>query len=379
MRIGVNTLYLIPGGVGGTEVYLRNLLAALARIDRTNEYFVFTNRETGTDLPHAVPLPVTAANRPARLIREQLLLPREARRLRINVLLNVGFTAPLLAPCPNVTVFHDLQHKRHPEHFRWFDLPFWRMFLNASARRSRLLIAVSEETKRDLMRYYGLPPERIRVIPHGVEDVFFEISLWGSPVGCGGLSGRQSDPFILCVSTLHPHKNHERLLRAFSRFRVAHSEYKLVLAGMRGFHADAVERTIAALDLRDSVRITGWIPRDELLDLYRRAAAFVYPSTFEGFGMPVLEAMAAGIPLACSDIEPLRSLTAGAAVLFPPDDESAIAAAFERVTRDTSLVPAARERARQFSWDECARQTLAALSEGSLRAEASRPSSRRDT
>jgi glycosyltransferase involved in cell wall biosynthesis len=361
MRIGVNALYLIPGGVGGTEIYLRNLLAALTRIDQTNEYFVFTNRETGTDLPHAVPLPVSATNRPARLLLEQTHLPRQARRLGLDVLLNAGFTAPVFAPCPNVTVFHDLQHKRHPEHFRWFDLPFWNAFLYASVRRSRLVIAVSEETKRDLMGYYGLQPERVRVIPHGVHEDFFNLE-------------RRPESFVLYVSTLHPHKNHERLLRAFAGFRASHRNFRLVLAGMRGFHADAVRAEIGRLDLEGDVDITGWIPRPELLDLYRRAAAFIYPSTFEGFGMPVLEAMAAGVPLACSDIEPLAGITAGTAVLFPPDDEDAIAAALDRITRDTSLVAAARDRARQFSWDECARQTLAALSEGSLRAGSSRRS-----
>jgi glycosyltransferase involved in cell wall biosynthesis len=351
MRIGVNALYLIPGGVGGTEIYLRNLLAAMARVDSANEYFVFTNRETGSDLPHAVPLPVHATNRPARLFLEQVLLPREVRRLRIDVLLNPGFTAPLFAFCPNVTVFHDLQHKRHPEHFRWFDLPFWRIFLYAAVLRSRALIAVSEETKRDLVRFYGVSAERVCVIPHGVEDVFFDI----------GRTRRATEPFVLYVSTLHPHKNHERLLRAFVHFRLRHPEYKLVLAGLRGFNTDAIDHQIADLGLADAVRVTGWITRDELLDLYRRAAAFVYPSTFEGFGMPVLEAMAAGLPLACSDIEPLRSLTANTAFLFPPADEHAIRRALERVVADASLVPAARKRARAFSWDESARQTLAAL------------------
>jgi glycosyltransferase involved in cell wall biosynthesis len=351
MRIGINALYLIPGGVGGTEIYLRNVLAALEGIDHANEYFVFTNRETGNDLPHAVPLDVSAANRPARLFFEQTRLPRQLRRLRIDILLNPGFTAPLFGSCPNVTVFHDLQHKRHPEHFRWFDLPFWRMFLYASVRRSRTLIAVSEETKRDLLRFYGVPADRVRVIPHGVEDAFFEI----------GRTRAAPEQFILYVSTLHPHKNHERLLRAFRRFRVGHPDYKLVLTGMRGFHTDVVQQAVAALGLTEQVRVTGWIPRDDLFELYRKAAAFVYPSTFEGFGMPVIEAMAAGLPVACSDIEPLRSLTAGTAILFPPDDELALTAALERVVVDRSLVPAARERARQFSWDECARQTLAAL------------------
>ncbi len=155
LRIGVNALYLIPGGVGGTEIYLRYLLGALGAIDRENEYFVFTNRETQADLAPAqpnfevVPQPVRAVFRPARLFWEQTGLPLAASRLRLDVLFNPGFTAPLVCACPQVTMFHDLQHKRHPEHFRWFDLPFWRAFLWMSAHRSKLLLAPSEATQAD--------------------------------------------------------------------------------------------------------------------------------------------------------------------------------------------------------------------------------------
>src|SRR5271163_3445944 len=160
-RIGVNALYLIPGGVGGTEIYLRNLLDALARIDAVNQYVVFTNRETGADLVprqanfEYAPQPVRAAFRPARILWEQIALPGALKRRRIDVLFNPGFTGPAICPCPQVTVFHDLQHKRHPEHFRWFDLPFWNILLWMSARQSRGLIAVSEATRDDLARYYG--------------------------------------------------------------------------------------------------------------------------------------------------------------------------------------------------------------------------------
>src|SRR5262249_31249646 len=155
LRIGVNALYLIPGGVGGTEAYLRALLPALAEIDRANEYFVFTNWETGADLVpkqpnfHYVPQEVRAVNRPARLLWEQTMLPLAARRWKLDVLFNPGFTAPLSCTVPQVTVFHDLQHKRHPEYFRWFDLPFWNFFLYWGARRSRVIVAVSDATAAD--------------------------------------------------------------------------------------------------------------------------------------------------------------------------------------------------------------------------------------
>lgn len=351
LRIGVNALYLIPGGVGGTEIYLRSLLRALARVDAENEYFVFTNRETGPELAqpfHYCPQAVRGANRPARILWEQCVLPWAARRA--DVLFNPGFTAPLLYPRAQVTVFHDLQHKRHPEHFRRFDLPFWRALLWAAARRSRKLIAVSEATAADLKRYYGLPAT---VVPHGVDEAFFR------------LPRRQASPYLLCVSTLHPHKNLDRLLRAFAEFRRRRPEYKLTIAGMRGFAAEKLAVLGTELGLEGAVEFTGWIERPALYQLYAGADAFIYPSTFEGFGMPVLEAMAAALPTACSNIEPLASIAADAALTFDPASDGAIADAMERITGDQELrrrlAAAGPARARQFSWDEAARKTLAVI------------------
>ena len=354
LRIGVNALYLIPGGVGGTEIYLRNLLAALAQVDTANEYAILTNRET-TDLAPAapnfreIPTAVRAKIRPYRILWEQTALPFAARQF--DVLFNPGFTAPVIAPCPQVTVFHDLQHKRHPEYFRWFDLPFWRVLLFASARRSSRLIAVSEATRSDLLKYYRVDS---KVAPHGVEPAFFEMA-----------GERRPEKIILCVSTLHPHKGIESLVKAFGVFRSRHPEFRLVLAGMRGFHAQAIERTIASLDLQRAVRITGWIERSELYELYRRAWAFVYPSRFEGFGMPVAEAMAAGIPTACSSIEPLRELAGEAALLFDPADQQAVEAALERVAIDNTLRGRLQSegprRASVLSWQASARATLEVL------------------
>ena len=356
LRIGVNALYLIPGGVGGTEIYLRNLLRAMAALDRTNVWYVFTNAETSRDLvPMAnnfvqVRQGVRAVRRPMRLLWEQTGLPWHARKLGLDCLLNPGFTAPVLPPCPNVTVFHDLQHKRHPEHFRWFDLPAWNLFLWAAVRRSRLLLADSEATRNDLIRYYKVDAEQVRVALLGVEDEFFSIAEWRGPVR----------PYLLCVSTLHPHKNIERLVRVFREYRVRHPEFELVLAGMRGFRTAAIEKLVSELGLGGAVRMTGWIPRQELYNLYRSATAFVYPSTFEGFGLPVLEAMAAGVPLACSDIEPIRGIVNGTAVLFDPYDDSAMLHALERVTGAWDPGPATR-RAREFTWARCARETLSAI------------------
>jgi glycosyltransferase involved in cell wall biosynthesis len=350
LRIGVNALYLIPGGVGGTEIYLRSLLAALAEIDKENKYIVLTNRETSGDLVPAaanfqwLPQSIDASNRPARLIWEQTALPVTAVRCRLDVLFNPGFTAPVICPCSQVTVFHDLQHKRHPEHFRRLDLPFWRFFLYWSAVLSDRLIAVSESTRKDLLELYPLEPRRVHVVAHGVDQHFFEIG-----------TRRRPEPLILCVSTLHPHKNLHRLIRAFGAFRKERPEYRLVIAGLRGFFARQLEEIAG-----EGVELTGWIPRDDLYSLFERASAFVYPSTFEGFGMPVLEAMAAGLPLACSAIEPVQTVAGGAACLFDPSSDDALLSALGRVTAQTGN-PAGIARARQFSWQASAQATLAVL------------------
>jgi glycosyltransferase involved in cell wall biosynthesis len=346
-RIGVNALYLIPGAVGGTEIYLRNLLRGLAEIDRSNEYVIFTNRETGSDLVPGqtnftwAPQPVRAAIRPWRILWEQIGLPLAVRRRRIDVLLNPGFTAPVLCGCPQVTVFHDLQHKRHPEYFRWFDLPFWRLLLWVAVHASSRLIAVSAATRDDLVRIYGVPAE---VVHHGVEPRFFEVGAKRAP-----------QDYILCVSTLHPHKNLERLLRAYARIP---GLPQLVITGLKGFAAKQIEKLAGA-----HVRITGWIPREELYELFRGARAFIYPSTFEGFGMPVLEAMAAGIPLACSDIPPLREIAGTTVLYFDPESDEEIARALQQLVDrpNAVLVEAARHRAAEFTWEKSAQATLKVL------------------
>jgi glycosyltransferase involved in cell wall biosynthesis len=355
-RIGINALYLIPGRVGGTEIYLRELLEALARIDAINQYFIFTNLDTPTGLVpsqanfHQIGQNVRASFRPARILWEQTVLPFEVARYRLDVLFNPGFTSPLLARCPSVTVFHDLQHKLHPEHFQRWDLPFWRLLLWMAAHRSRALIAISEATRADLQRCYRIPGKVVAVIPHGVGPRFFT------------LDRSSTKPYLLYVATLHPHKNHERLLRAYAQ---RHRREQLVFAGLPGLHANAVRALIAELNVGDSVRLTGWIPREELYRLYAQASACVVPSTFEGFGMPVLEALAAGIPTACSDIPPLRESAGEAALFFDPRDENAIAAALDRITGDEplrqTLARAGPQRARSFTWETTASKTLETL------------------
>jgi glycosyltransferase involved in cell wall biosynthesis len=217
-----------------------------------------------------------------------------------------------------------------------------------------MVLADSEATAADLRQWYRLPDAKLRAVPLGVSADFLELA-----------ARRRPEQFLLAVSTLHPHKNLDGLLRAFAEFRKSGRDFRLVVCGIHGFFTGELFALRDRLGLADGVDFPGWIPRADLLDLYVRAWAFLYPSRFEGFGLPVLEAMAAGVPTACSSIEPLASMAGDAALQFDPDDQQSIAAAMERIVSDehlrARLAEAGPRRAARFTWRATAERTLDAL------------------
>ena len=374
LRIGVNALYLIPGGVGGTEIYLRNLLAALAEIDTRNQYIVYLNRETGLDLCPAVPnfapfeTDVKAEFRPGRLLWEQTGLPREANAAKLDVLFSPGFTMPYFGKGSRVTVIHDLQHRRQPENFGWLELKAWELFVSMSIRHSDTLITVSESSKQDIVENYERPADSIQVVRHGVEKDFFGLrENEGYPPTIPASAGLPDCRYLLAVSTVHPHKNWAHLLGAYSQLRKAGMEHHLVVCGLPGKSSGAVGELIRQLGLGDVVHVLGWQPRRTLIGLFKFAEALVFPSTFEGFGMPVAEALACGLPVVCSDIPPLRETADGCAAFFDPSSEEALAEAIT-ATLDNSALRAKRvetglERAQAFTWARAAEKTLSVFLE----------------
>ena len=370
-RIGVNALYLIPGGVGGTEIYLRHLLAALAEIDHRNEYIVFTNRETGTDLcPTAanfrnVPSIVPARFRPARLIWEQTVLPIQAAQHKIDVLFSPGFSTPVMSFGGKVTVIHDLQHRRQPANFGLFERSAWEAMVWSAVRSSDWLVTVSKNSQQDIGEFYGIPKERVAVIQHGVEPAFHNLKQ--DPEFGESLLRQAGVPecrYLLAVSTMHHHKNWFRLLEAYGKLAADGRPEHLVVAGVRGKASKAVRKHLADNQLADRVHLVGWQPREVLLGLFKFAEALVFPSTFEGFGMPVIEAMAAGLPVACSDIPPLRETADGVAEFFDPASPDDMASAILRVLepdKQAELASRGQERAADFRWQTAAEQTLGVL------------------
>lgn len=361
LRIGINALYLIPAGVGGSEIYLRSLISGLSELHTPHEFVVFTNAEVSPDL--VPPLPnwrehqtgVRASIRPLRLLYEQTVLPFMCAGL--DVLFSPGFTAPAFAPCPTVTTIHDLQHVRHGEYFSRLELPFWSYFVWQAVRTSTHLIAVSDQTRNDVLRHYLVPEAKVTTVWHGVEQEFSSIAQRRMQ-GC-------RERVILFPATTHVHKNHIRLLRAFRKLSLESPEWRLVLTGINGHVHDLVCAEITTLGLENNVDILGWLPRSQLYEWFERAAALVYPSLFEGFGFPVLEALTAGVPTACSAIEPLLTIVGDAALLFDPESESAILDAMRRITRDEALcqrlASAGPIQSARFSGRACAQETLRIL------------------
>ena len=365
MRIGINALFLLPGKVGGSEVYLRNLVRSMARVAPENEYLLYVNRESagllGAEGIREVQCNVAAESRPMRILYEQTMLPILARRHGLDALLSAGMTAPFFCPVTSVLTVYDLQHVNEPQNFnRWY-LLFLKTIISLSARSAKSVLTLSEKSRRDIVRVYGLSPERVAVTYLAADrSVFYR----RSEAEIASLKEKYGLPeeFILYIASSLPHKNYERLLCAFAEVRRKMPDIKLVLIGARDYGHEAIRARIASLGLSDGVLFLGWLPFEEIPVIYSAASLFVFPSLHEGFGIPVLEAFASGTPVVCSRIEPLDEVAGDAALFVDPLSADAIAEGILRVLGDRQLKDALRakglKRAGEFSWERTASRTL---------------------
>jgi glycosyltransferase involved in cell wall biosynthesis len=370
MRIGINALYLLPGKVGGSETYIRSLVENLARLDTDNTYFIFVNTESAGVFREAAPrvnvvrCPLKASNRPARILWEQLILPFQVRKRRLDVLLSAGMTAPVCRPAKSVLVIFDLQHINQPRNFPAFQLFFLRTIIYWSAKTADKIITISGHVKKDIVRHYHTRPDEISVTYLGVNHAAF-FPRPDTDADAVRTKYRLPDRYFLYAAALLPHKNHERLLEAFKDIRNEIPETKLVLTGAWEAGREKVLALIAELGLEQDVILLGWLPFEDIPAIYRGAELFVYPTLHEGFGLPVLEAMACGVPVVCSRIEPLLEVAGDAAVLVDPYDTGDIARGMKTAARDErlrkELIEKGLLRARAFTWGETALATLEVL------------------
>ena len=364
MRIAIDA-HSVGTGLGGNESYATNLIEALAEIDPNNSYTLYVTRreavERFSNRWRNFSVRATLPHTP--LIRIPLTLSAELRRNPVDVL-HVQFTSPPFSPCPVVVSIHDLSFEHLPQTFKWRSRKQLRITVRRSAREAAHVIALSEHARQDIVETYGLAPEKVTAIPLAAADHFRPISDDEELQRVRQTYGIVGE-YILSVGAIQPRKNLSRLIDAYSRLRRATPEGnlpKLVLAGKCAWLYEETLRTIRELQVSDSVILTGYVPDSDLPGLYSGALCFVYPSYFEGFGLPPLEAMKCGAPVIVGNQTSLPEVVGDAGLLVDPFDADAIASAIDRVIRDSNLrAELGRKglaRAQLFDWRETARQTL---------------------
>jgi glycosyltransferase involved in cell wall biosynthesis len=364
LRIAIDA-HSVGTGLGGNESYATNLIEALARIDNSNLYTLYVTRKQAverfsnrwpnftvrTTLPHSP------------LIRIPVTLSAELRRNRVDVL-HVQFTAPPAPPCPVVVSIHDLSFEHLPQTFKRRSRMQLRMTVRRSARLASQVISLSNHGRADIIDTYKINPDKVTVIPLAAPAHFAPVTN-NDELQRVRQSHGIDGPYILSVGSIQPRKNLSRLLRAYSLLRRNDPEVKLpklVVAGKYAWLFEETIRAIAELGLNDSVIMTGYVPAADLPALYSGALCFVYPSYFEGFGLPPLEAMKCGTPVIVGNRTSIPEVVGDAAILFDPFDVPDIASAIMKVIGDNDLRATLRtrglERAKLFDWQQTARQTL---------------------
>jgi glycosyltransferase involved in cell wall biosynthesis len=373
MHVGLNLVFLVPGEQGGMEVYARELLRALPAVRPDLRITAFVNREAKAaggewdEFADVVVVPVFARNRVQWVRGEQQLLPGLARRAGIDVLHSLASTAPARGRFRRVVTIHDLLYRVVPDaHFGVLGLGM-RVLIPTAAHRSHRVIVDSRSTRDDVLRYLRVPERKLDVVPLGVGT-----TRAGTPAPAAGLRERHAlgaRRIALSVSAKRPHKNLMRLLEALAAI-AAERRPVLVIPGYPTPYERELRARAEQLGVAGDVRMLDWVSGPELEGLYALADVFVFPSLYEGFGLPVLEAMRRGVPVACSDRSSLPEVAGDAALLFDPTDVRAITTAIERVLGDGELAARLRAdgsaQAARFSWAQTASATAASYDRASV-------------
>jgi len=367
MRIGINTFALSDRlGMAGPGRYILELVWALARLDHGHELVVFGNADNLHLLPadgcRRVDCGWLTTVRPLRLLWEQMALPLLARRYRLDVLHSPVFVAPLMLCCASIVSLLDMTWFTHAEYHTRVKRAYFRTLIPPSARRAARIVAISEASKRDVIALLGVKPEKVAVTYLGVDlDVFRPGVSEGQ---AGELMARYGvrRPYVLYVGKLDPRKNLPLLIGAFDSIASLFPDHQLIIAGNPGWDYQAIYDAAAQASCRERVRLVGFVKEADLPAMYAGAALFVYPSSYEGFGFPVLEAMACGTPVITSNVSSLPEVAGDAGLLVDPLDVAALAGAMRRVLSDGDLRQGMRvkglEQAARFTWEETARRTL---------------------
>ncbi len=389
MKVAVNTLFLIPGEVGGSETYLRETLLAVAREHESIDLVLVANQENVSllrDQFGAFPqcsvhlLPVRAANRYMRIVAEQTRLPWLLRKLKPDLLWSPGYTMPFWAPCRQVVSILDMQYHSHPDDLTRIARWTTHALVTMAARRADRLLTISEFSRREIIKHTGCPVERIAVTHLGVDPAFGSSPQPATrnpqPATCNPQPAtcnlqpatrnlqpatRNLQPYILSVANSYPHKNLHQLIDAFARVQ-DEIPHRLVLVGCPRLGEPQVLRALENVPRERVQRVSG-ISREALISLYQSADVFVFPSLYEGFGLPVLEAMMAGVPVVTTRAGSIPEV-GGDAVVYASGQSAEDLASMIRTVLAWSVkerrvrIEEARRHASQFTWAMTASATV---------------------
>lgn len=366
MRIAIDARKLHDYGIG---TYVRNLVQWLARLDHDQEYVVVCRAADRAFVQNLGPRFSALEDRSGHYsFREQIAVPWLVSRARVDLFHAPHYVVSPLTPVPYVVTIHDCIHLRFPEY-----LPnrpayaYARTMMRTSARRARRVLTVSEASRQDILHYLRVPAAKVEVVHNALDERIAE------PPTAEALQEvrdrfQLDSPFILYAGNIKPHKNVDRLIEAYSILRRRGVEHaRLLVIGDEVSKYPSLRRLVHRFQLHRHVRFLGFVPDAVLASLYRLASVFVFPSLYEGFGLPPLEAMAAGAPVITSNVSSLPEVVGDAAVLIDPMDAGALADAMANVLTDASLraqlVERGRARVQAFSWERSVRRIAAVYDE----------------
>ena len=365
MKIAIDARKWRDFGIG---TYVRNLVRHLARLDHETTYFVFCDRADEATLRDLAEnfVPVVDDS-PGYSLAEHISIPLKLRRLEVSLFHSPHYVLPLFCPTRSVVTIHDCIHLLFPQYLPSRMAYFYARFMLGSAiRRSALVLTVSEASRRDILGFYPkTDPDRVQVVPNAIDPYLLE-----DPGEDEMRRVRERyqvrGRFVLYAGNIKPHKNLERLIAAFGllKQRPGHEDLKLIIIGDEVTRYGSLRRGVEEAGVRQDVRFFGFVPDRTLASLYRMASVFAFPSLYEGFGLPPLEAMSCGTPVVTSRISSLPEVVGDAAVLVDPYSVRDIALGVERALDDEALraelVARGLARARRFSWDRSVEATHSA-------------------
>lgn len=369
MLIGVNAMQ-VRAAKSGVGQYIHSLLESAVRLAPEDDFVVYCNQANEPNYRYPVANSRTKvwglsqAKRPVRLAYEYAFLPREIRRDNIDVFHGASNFLPPKKVCPYVVSIHDLSYHIHPERCPPVRRYYWYAMTKRTVKVADFIMTLSQNSYRDIVRFFPEAEARLRIISPAAHSRFTPLATARDDHGSMARLEKELDgrPYVLYLGTLEPGKNVVRTVQAFDEIAGRYSDHLLILAGDKGWLFEPVFEAISNATHKDRIRYVGHVGDQEAVALFNYADLFVFPSLYEGFGLPPLEAMQCGCPVVTSDRSSIPEVVGDAALQVNPESVSELAAAMEKVLESTALRQELREaglaRAEMFSWDKCAAETL---------------------